>query len=84
MFGDESDEDAEGHRKEYTYKPKQNKSRHNQDDSDDDDGSDDVSDEECEDTPRKEIPNKKNISRGKLEGRETRRGRAMNGKSAQT
>ena len=33
---------------------------------------------------KKEIPNKKNISRGKLEGRETRRGRAMNGKSAQT
>lgn len=84
MFGDESDEDAEGPRKEYTYKPKQKKSRYNQDDSDDNDGSDDVSDEECDDTPKKENPNKKNVSSGKLEGRETRHVRAMNGKSAQT
>jgi hypothetical protein len=36
MFGDESDEDAKGDKKEYTYRPKTKNIRGGDDDSDDD------------------------------------------------
>jgi hypothetical protein len=41
MFGDESDEDATGAKKEYTFKPKARGRQKNCDDDDDDDDDDD-------------------------------------------
>ena len=88
MFGDEPDDDAMGSKKEYAYKPTKKKARKNEgdrddddDDDDDDDGSDDVSGEYCDHTPETKKSNNK--MSGKLEARETRRVRVMNGKGAQ-
>jgi hypothetical protein len=41
MFGDESDEDAKGAKKEYTFKPKARGGQKDSDDDDDDDNDDD-------------------------------------------
>ena len=84
MFGDEPDDDAMGSKKEYAYKPTKKKARKNQGDSDDDDdvdGSDDVSGEYRDHIPETKKSNNK--MSGKLEARETRRVRVMNGKGAQ-
>ena len=84
MFGDEPDDDAMGSKKVYAYKPTKKKARKNQgdsDDDDDDDGSDDVSGEYRDHIPETKKSNNK--MSGKLEARETRRVRVMNGKGAQ-
>jgi len=87
MFGDESDEDAKGAKKEYTYKPKSRavSARKNHCGNDDEE-SDDGDDSDVGDAPKENEMKKVSSKNGKIESkkRHSRSGSSINLKSDHT